>query len=140
MCVLSPLKFSISLSQVVDERTNFNNDDLLTNLCIYYFSKSFATSTLIYYENFGSVSDWHFCSLMKGSNKLFLKAMAKPLRVTDVPLGLSVFNDVFVLPEKWIKAQHPALCYHRKHDLGGHFGMTFSWACNVQGTDHAPSI
>ena len=77
---------------------------LIATISIYYHTHSFVSSCLPYYEN----------TTMFG---------AKPARITDSVLGVSVFDhDILVMPRRWIASWHKKkLAFWKYHLQGGHF-------------------
>lgn len=76
-------------------------EDILTTISIYFFTHTFHSAALPYYENAGLVK--------------------KNLVITK-PLGLSRFPfDVNIPPISWVKALHPNVVFVQRHERGGHF-------------------
>ncbi|KAJ3534885.1 hypothetical protein NMY22_g6724 [Coprinellus aureogranulatus] len=78
----------------------WEDDEVLTWISIYWFSKAGPTASLrIYYEK--RVSGWK----------------SQP---TDIPMGFSYFpRELFRVPARWLKA--PNLVFESEHTSGGHF-------------------
>jgi len=77
---------------------------LIATISIYYHTHTFLSSCLPYYEN----------TSMFG---------AKPARITDSVLGVSVFeHDILIMPRRWISSWHKKkLAFWKRHLQGGHF-------------------
>jgi len=88
----------------VDPNYQLSMPKLLTIISLYYFTHTFASSCLPYYEN----------------TKMFGKP---PARVTSAVLGVSVFeHDILIMPRSWVAKYHKnKLVFWRKHEKGGHF-------------------
>ncbi|KAH8824773.1 epoxide hydrolase [Flagelloscypha sp. PMI_526] len=102
----SPMGIAIWIGEkyhaITDKEGDLTEEDLCTTLSLYYLTKTFASSVVIYYENFNMMTE-------------------KPTQITK-PLGVTQFpKDVFVVPRRWVKRTHPGLTYHNRHDRGGHF-------------------
>ncbi|KAJ3516693.1 hypothetical protein NLJ89_g961 [Agrocybe chaxingu] len=82
----------------------WDDDEVLTWISIYWFSRAGPTASLrIYYEVF------------KGSTNPFTSTAP-----TTIPMGYSYFpKELFVLPRRWLKA--PNLVFESEHERGGHF-------------------
>ena len=81
-----------------------DRDRILSNVALYWFTRSFPTSIYVHRMVFENVellmADW--------------KAIQKPL-------GYSCFkNDLSTPPERWIK-QTEQVKWYRIHERGGHF-------------------
>jgi hypothetical protein len=91
----------------------WTDDEVLTWVSIYYFSRAGAAASLrLYYENTHRTPRERF-PLKEG----FLEIQ----RYVDIPLGYSSFpRDIILLPKIWVKAMGP-LVFLNEHDKGGHF-------------------
>ncbi|KAF8802595.1 alpha/beta-hydrolase [Phlegmacium glaucopus] len=83
---------------------SWDDDEVLTWVSIYWFSRAGPTASLrIYYE------------VDKASPELFTT-----LQPTTIPLGYSFFpKELLPLPRRWLKA--PNLVFQSEHESGGHF-------------------
>ncbi|KAF9005497.1 Alpha/Beta hydrolase protein [Cyathus striatus] len=79
----------------------WEDDEILTWISIYWFSKSGPAATFrIYYE------------MVQGNERL--------PEATTIPMGYSYFpKEIFNVPRRWIRA--PNLVFESEHESGGHF-------------------
>lgn len=85
-----------------DLDAHFSKDELLTNISIYWFTRTITSSTRIYYENRNTPA-------------------IKPVSYIDVPTGVAIFPaEIYVAPRTWVEA-----AYDLRHwsimPEGGHF-------------------
>ena len=86
-----------------DPENSFTLDTLLTNISLYWFSRSIASANRLYYEN-----------------RLNPLVLAKDETI-GVPTGLSVFpKDISLPPREW-GGRIANLVYYNRLDRGGHF-------------------
>jgi pimeloyl-ACP methyl ester carboxylesterase len=78
-------------------------DEMLTNIMIYWFTQTIATSMRMYKED--AVAQW------SGS---------APLKKTNVPAGVSVFPREAQFPKEWAERFVTVVSYTKTKD-GGHF-------------------
>lgn len=85
---------------------NWTDDEILTWVCIYYFSRAGPAATnYIYYA----------MDHVEGSG------FADAQRYSGVPVGISRFpKDLILLPKLWNQTMGPVV-YEREHQRGGHF-------------------
>ncbi|KAF8880427.1 Alpha/Beta hydrolase protein [Infundibulicybe gibba] len=84
----------------------WEDDEVLTWISIYWFSRSGPTASLrIYYE----------VRMVEGPTQAFINATTPP-----IPAGYSRFpKELMVMPQSWLKT--PRLVFESHHDSGGHF-------------------
>jgi microsomal epoxide hydrolase len=80
----------------------YTRDELLTNVSIYWFTRSIGPSMRMYYESFGPGA-----------------TIAPPRRV-DVPTGLSLFRDPNAPPRELVEPWYD-LRHYTCNERGGHF-------------------
>ena len=86
-----------------DIETRFSKDEILTNISIYWFTRTINSSTRYYYER-----------------RQHDRANALPGRL-ETPAGFSVFpKEIFGPPRNWVEAEYNVQQWSL-HDRGGHF-------------------
>lgn len=78
-------------------------DEMLTNIMIYWFTQTIATSMRMYKEE--AIAQW---------------GGSQPLKKTDVPAGVSVFPREAQFPKEWAERFVNVVSY-KKMNAGGHF-------------------
>ena len=88
-----------------DVESRFSKDDLLTTICIYWFTQTYGTSARYYYECVHN--PW--------------TPSHSSLPVVKAPTGIGVFSEeVIVFPRKWAETYYN-LSHWTEMDSGGHF-------------------
>lgn len=88
--------------------TVFSKDDLLTTVCLYWFTQTYLSSAHHYYQ-----------PAQPGIDRGFIHNR-RPL--VDVPVaGLQFLGDIIYHPRKWVQS-HYNLQKWRVEEKGGHFG------------------
>lgn len=86
-----------------DIETRFSKDEILTNISIYWFTRTINSSTRYYYER---------------RQHDQANALPGPL---ETPAGFSVFpREIFGPPRNWVEAEYNVTQWS-VHDRGGHF-------------------
>jgi len=85
------------------EKAFGGKDEMLTNIMIYWFTQTIATSMRMYKED--AVSQW---------------GGAQPLKKTNVPAGVSVFPREAQFPREWAERFVNVVSYTKMKE-GGHF-------------------
>lgn len=81
---------------------HFSKDEILTNISIYWFTRTITSSTRIYYENRNT-------------------AAIKPVDYIDVPTGVAIFPaEIYLAPRTWVEAAYD-LRHWSLMPEGGHF-------------------
>jgi pimeloyl-ACP methyl ester carboxylesterase len=88
-----------------DVESRFSKDDLLTTICIYWFTQTYGTSARYYYECVHN--PW--------------TPSHSSLPVVKTPTGIGVFSkEVMIFPRKWAETYYN-LSHWTEMDSGGHF-------------------
>ena len=86
-----------------DIETRFSKDELLTNISIYWFTRTMNSATRYYYER-------------RQHDRA--NALPGPLKT---PAGFSIFpKEIFNPPRNWVEAEYNVTQWS-VHDRGGHF-------------------
>lgn len=84
-----------------DQKEGLSKDDILDNVCFYWFTNTAVSSARLYWES-----------------KLPFFA---PKNI-QIPVAVSAFPDeIYQAPESWAKAAYPKLIHYKRLPAGGHF-------------------
>ena len=90
------------------ESSGITRDELLTNVMLYWVSRSIGPSMRLYYESM---------NMVPGTSREMLDLGG---RYVQVPTGIASFRDIFRPPKAWIERTHN-VCQFTRFERGGHF-------------------
>lgn len=93
----------------VDAGTAVGMEDILTAVCLYWFTGASATTLYPYREDY--LTSWGKKGYLHGQKELYV----------DKPLGYSYFpGELVPCPKAWVETSG-RLVWYRRHETGGHF-------------------
>ena len=90
------------------ESSGITRDELLTNVMLYWVSRSIGPSMRLYYESM---------NMVPGTSREMLDLRE---RYVEVPTGIASFRDIFRPPRAWLERTHN-VCRFTRFEHGGHF-------------------